>query len=293
LMENSNVPARLWLWAAWQMTNTETGVSSMSLERALGISHTTAWYLLHKLRCAMDQTGRDRLKGDVEMDETFVGGYREGAIGRTKGGKEVVLVACERETDTRMGRIRLQRALDATTPTLAAFIEANIEPGSTVLTDGLASYKNAFTELGNKGLHYNHKATPLHQLPKPAHFYLPHVHRVASLVKRWIIGTHQGSIEGHHLQQYLDEFVFRFNRRRSESRGLLFWRLVCSVMDTPPEAREHIRIRKTVVAAADEVAVEAAETWQKEHRKANNRKASKDYYERHKGRKQDLDDPPF
>ena len=278
------------------MTNTKNGVSSQSLERALGISHTTAWYLLHKMRVAMDQTGRQRLSGDVEMDETFVGGYEEGAPGRTNGAKEIVLVACESETDTRMGRIRLGRALDAKSPTLAAFIEAHIEPGSTVLTDGLASYTIAIDLLADRGLHYNHKATPLHRLPEPAHVHLPHVHRVAALLKRWILGTHQGSVEGHHLEQYLDEFVFRFNRRHSDNRGLLFWRLVCALMDTPPETRESIRRRKTVVAATDHAAVAAAEAWQREYRKEKSRRTSRDHYQRKKAKaaaERALDDPPF
>ena len=108
------------------MTNAKNGVSSQSLERPPGISHSAAWYLLRKLRGAMDQTGRERLSGDVEMDETFLGGVEEGKPGRSKGKKEIVFVACESESGTKMGRIRLQRAVVVTAPTLAAFIEANI-----------------------------------------------------------------------------------------------------------------------------------------------------------------------
>ena len=125
---------RLWLMVIWQMTATKVGVSALSLERMTGVDYTTAWSMLQRLRTAMDQEGRDRLSGDIEIDETYVGGIDTGKAGRSRSKKQVVVIACERISDTTMGRIRVARTPDASELALRKFIEANIEPGSILMT---------------------------------------------------------------------------------------------------------------------------------------------------------------
>lgn len=219
LLEHTRVPMRSWLNTCWQITATKVGLSALSVQRMAGVTYPTAWSMLHRLRAAMDQTGRDRLVGDIEVDETYVGGHQEGARGRSRSKKQVVVVACERQSATAMGRIRLARAPDASAVALRRFIEANIEPGSVLLTDAWPSYPTAIDALEAGGLLYTHKVENLSQSSDHAHVVFPHVHRVAALLKRWLLGTHQGSVEAHHLDAYLDEFVFRFNRRNSRNRA--------------------------------------------------------------------------
>lgn len=252
LLEHTRIPVHTWLDACWHITSTKVGVSALSLERLMGIDYATAWSMLHKLRAAMDRSGRDRLTGEVEVDETYVGGREVGDNrGRSRGKKQVVIVACERETPTAMGRIRLGRLPDASGLSLRRFIEESIEPGTVVVTDAWPGYPVAFELLAAGGLHYTHKAVNLSVTTDAANIDLPHVHRVAALLKRWLLGTHQGSVELQHLDAYLDEYVFRFNRRRSNNRGLLFWRLVCGLVDHPPLTRAQLRQRKGNVEADD------------------------------------------
>lgn len=169
--------------------------------------------------------GRNKLNGEVEVDETFVGGVKPGKRGRGAAGKSLVLIAAEVRGSV-MGRIRLQVIPDATADTLLQWVEELVERGSDVVTDGLASY----TSLAGRG--FNH--TVSRPTPEVGRNLLPKVHRVASLLKRWILGTHQGSIGKDQLQSYLDEFVFRFNRRSSRSRGLLFYRLLQQAVSHAP-----------------------------------------------------------
>jgi transposase-like protein len=203
----------------WWITNQKSGVSALGLQRLLGLrSYQTAWAWLHKLRRAMVRPGRDQLSGEVEVDETFVGGPGAGC-GRHVGNKALVAIAVEIRGQA-MGRIRMRRVADSSGESLCGFVHAVVVPGATVQTDGFASY------LGLSALGYGHDpkiklgSTPTDE-PR-----LPRVHRVASLLKRWLLGTHQGGVSREHLDYYLDEFTFRFNRRRSRSRGLLFHRLV-------------------------------------------------------------------
>jgi hypothetical protein len=208
--------------------------------------------MLQKMRAAMDQTGRERLRGDVEFDETYVGGVEPGAGGRARGKKSAVAVACEVISETSTGRIRLARLPDASTLAIADFLEANIEPGSVLCCDDWASYQPALAELAGRGLHYTAKTTTLSKTTSKAHLVHPHVHRVASRLKRWLLGTHQGGVTDQHLDSYLDEFVFRFNRRNSRNRGLVFWRLICALVETrPPVAYEDIRGRAAELAVTD------------------------------------------
>ncbi|MHB8662576.1 MAG: IS1595 family transposase [Acidimicrobiales bacterium] len=249
-LDHTRVGCRLWLMVCWQVTATKVGMSALSLANTVGVHYATAWSMLHKLRAVMDQDGRNRLVGDVEVDETFVGGRDAHTPGgRLHGRKQVVLVACERVTSSEIGRIRLARAPDASAPSLRAFIEATVEPGSVVLTDGWPPYATAFAELEASGHGYTHKVVVVSG--RRAHEELPHVHRVAALLKRWLLGTHQGSVEAPHLDAYFDEFVFRFNRRHSSSRGLVFFRLVCALVDNGPLTRAEIGQRRAAQSEAD------------------------------------------
>jgi len=206
-LEHTRIPLRTWLLVAWFLTQTKVGISALSTERITGVNYKTAWSLLHKMRAVVDQGPRQRLRRDVEVDETLVGGIDPGKRGRSKGKNQVVAVAAEHLSETAMGRIRLARLPDASALALADFIEANIEPGSILLTDDWTSYPTAINILAGRGLDYTLKATNISGSSEPAHEVLPHVHRVASLLKRWDLGTHQGYIEGPHLDAYMDDLL--------------------------------------------------------------------------------------
>jgi hypothetical protein len=193
----------------------------------------------------MNQDEREKLSGDIEFDETYVGGVDPGAAGRSRGKKSPVAVACEVVSPKAMGRIRLARLPDASALAIADFLERNVESGSVLLCDDWASYGPALSELRARGLHYTAKTTTLSKTETRAHVVHPHVHRVASLLKRWLLGTHQGAVSDQHLDAYLDEFVFRFNRRHSRNRGLIFYRLVCSLMETrSPVTTQQLKERR-------------------------------------------------
>lgn len=209
----------------WYVTSQKNGASALGVQRVLGLgSYKTAWALLHKLRRAMVRPGRDRLHGSVEVDETYWGGEEEGLRGRLTEDKALVVVAAEEDGEG-IGRIRLRRIADTTKASLHGFIAESIEPGSTVRTDGLPAY------LGLTG--YVHDRQVQRRQPEGEHL-LPRVHRVVSLLKRWLLGTHQGAVGHEYLDYYLDEFTFRFNRRTSASRGKLFYRLAQQAVQVSP-----------------------------------------------------------
>ena len=225
IFQDSHLPLTIWFRAMWYVTSQKNGVSAQGLQRVLGLgSYKTAWALLHKLRRAMVRPGRDRLRGTVEVDETYWGGDEEGVVGRLTEEKDMIIVAAE-EDGKRIGRIRLRRIPDMTRMSLHGFIEQAIEPGSTVRTDGLNAYR------GLKG--YFHDRRVQRRQPKGEHL-LPLVHLVVSLLKRWLLDTHQGAIGHDYLDYYLDEFTFRFNRRKSASRGKLFYRLIQYAVQISP-----------------------------------------------------------
>ena len=229
IFHRSRLPLQTWFAAVWFVTSQKNGVSALGLQRVLGFgSYETAWAWMHKLRRAKVRPDREMLSGIVEVDETHIGGRKEGTDGRGTT-KDLVIVAVESQSNPRkLGRVRLALIPAATTEALCGFIETVVEPGSTIRTDGLIAYAN-ITRRG-----YRHDPINLIRQPEPAHVYLPGVHRVASLLKRWIAGTlHQG-ISTKHLDYYLDEFTFRFNRRTSRSRGLLFYRLLQQAVLTDP-----------------------------------------------------------
>jgi transposase-like protein len=211
------------------VTKQKNGTSALGVQRALGLgSYQTAWAWHHKLRRAMVRPGRDRLSGLVEVDETYFGGLEEGKAGR--GGTEKALIVIAAEADgPGIGRVRLSVIDAASVKNLQTFVQESVEPGSTVHTDGWPGYRG----LDAQG--YDHQVTKILGRKKEASRLLPRVHRVASLLKRWLLGTHQGAVSHQHLVYYLDEFTFRFNRRKSRSRGKLFFRLVEQALATAPE----------------------------------------------------------
>lgn len=175
----------------------------------------------------MVRPARDLLSGRVEVDETYLGGLEEGLRGRQKEAKALIVLAVE-EDGRGIGRIRMRHIADASANSLHPFIQASVAPGSIVHTDGWAGY----TDLAGKG--YIHEVTILKRREESASQLLPRVHRVISLLKRWLMGTHQGAVSHKHLEYYLDEFTFRFNRRKSASRGKLFFRLVQQAVAIEP-----------------------------------------------------------
>jgi transposase-like protein len=226
LFADTHLPLRLWFEALWHVTSQKSGASALGLQRVLGLgSYRTAWNLLHKLRRAMVRPGRDRLQGVVEVDEIFIGGPRPGKRGRGAQGKVLVVVAAQQAAKG-IGRIRLTRVADASASSLEPAIAAAIERGSQVRTDDWRGYS------GLDRLGYQRKI--VRSSADVGENLLPLANRVASLLKRWLLGTHQGAVSATHLDYYLDEYTFRFNRRTSGSRGLLFLRLMQQAVDLSP-----------------------------------------------------------
>ena len=217
---DSRIPLRLWFQAIWLVVSQKSGASALGVSRSLGIRRQmTGWYLMKRIRTAMVRVGRERLSGLVEVDEVFLGGVKPGKRGRGAAGKVLILVAVEDMGKKGIGRIRITVIPDATAVSLRKAIESMIESGGTIRTDELASYPS-ITKHGYKHIAVKGNASVPGEDPTPL------VHRVASLLKRWLLGTHQGGVRQSHIASYLDEFVFRFNRRTSRSRGKLFYRLV-------------------------------------------------------------------
>ena len=227
IFEKTRKPLRIWFQVAWEVTNRKYGANALDIQRRLGLgSYQTAWAWLHKFRRAMVRPGRDRLRGSVEVDETYIGGEETGVRGRQTFSKAIVAIAVERE-GRRIGRVRLRHIPDVSERSLVGFVTDVVESGSGVHTDGWGGYNH----LDKKG--YRHEVTVLSASPDPAHVLMPGVHLVAALVKRWLLGTFQGAVSSEHLGYYLDEFTFRYNRRGSGARGLLFYRLLEQAVQSP------------------------------------------------------------
>ncbi len=228
IFQDTRKPLVDWFRAMYWVASQKNGASALGLQRVLGLgSYKTAWTWLHKIRRAMVRPGRDRLSGTVEVDETYLGGLEEGVRGRQTERKSLIAIAAQ-EDGAGIGRIRMQRIPDASANSLMSFLAETVEPGSTIHTDGWSGYE-ATARQG-----YAHRVTILKGKKESASELLPRVHRIASLLKRWILGTHQGAISHDHLEFYLDEFTFRFNRRRSRNRGKLFYRLVQQAVVVDP-----------------------------------------------------------
>jgi transposase-like protein len=184
--------------------------------------------MLQRFRVAMVRAERSRLSGDVEVDETLVGGAKRGGKRGRGSAKSIVVIAVEVLQPKGFGRVRMRQVPDASSASLVPFICDVAAVSSRIHTDGWDGYN----DVSKHG--YEHRATVLSASGDPAHVSMPGVHRVASLLKRWILGTHQGAVTSTHLQSYLEEFTFRFNRRTSRSRGLVFRRLLEQAVVTGP-----------------------------------------------------------
>lgn len=235
IFAKSHLSLLIWFRAIWWVTNQKSGISAIGLQRALGLgSYRTAWACLHKLRRAMVRPDREKLSGAVEVDEATIGGRHRGGGGLHLGPTQsLVGVAVEiRGKDS--GRIRLQQISDTSAETLETFVQLAIAPGTEVNTDGRWGYT------GLSRLGYQYKPVVLARKGKQAGtVFLPRVHRAISLLKRWLLGMHHGRVTRKHLEYYLDEFTFRFNRRGSAHRGMLFYRLLQqAVMIEPTTIQE-------------------------------------------------------
>jgi transposase-like protein len=237
IFDKTRTPLKVWLAAAWYITSRKSGVSALGLQRVLGLgSYQTAWTMLHRFRRAMVRPGRERLKGNVEIDQSYLAirDRRESPPSAGRKGyttQTLIVIAVEILEPKGFGRIRLQRIEEETAACVLPFVNEVVEPGSVIRTDGGSIYLSLSED-------YQHERTVVKSVTPgsipPAHVTLPGVHRVAFLLKRWLLGTHQGAVKPVQLDYYLDEFVFRFNRRTSRSRGLLFYRLLEQAVITDP-----------------------------------------------------------
>jgi len=219
ILHNSRTSIRKWFLAAWLLCTQKTGVSAKTLERELDVGYKTAWLILQKLRQATVRAERSLLSGLVEVDETYVGGEESGVRGRQLVGKAIVVIAVELD-GKKVGRIRLRHCPDASGTSLVGFLCECVTKGAKVHTDDWNGYN------GVKAAGFIHRVTPIQGDPERACTFFSHVHLVASLLKRWLGATHQGRVQKQYLQVYLDEFAFRFNRRRSMHVGKIFHRLI-------------------------------------------------------------------
>lgn len=244
IFDKTRTPLRVWFAAAWYITNQKQGVSALGLQRVLGLgSYQTAWAMLHRFRRAMVRPDRDLLAGTVEVDEVYltlrrgpgVRHKRPGSKGHDRSHLVPIAVAVEVHDPKGFGRIRLRRVEGPTKDSLLPFVREHVALGATVRTDGSAIY----VPLADEG--YVHDPRVLLGSMVPAHEPLPGVHRLAALLKRWLLGTHHGAVDPRHVDYYLDEFTFRFNRRSSRSRGMLFYRLMQQAVIASPVTYTDIR----------------------------------------------------
>jgi transposase-like protein len=234
IFQDTKKPLKLWFRAIWYITSQKYGTNALGVQRTLGLgSYRIAWTWLHKLRRAMVRPGRDRLSGTVQVDESYIGGERPGKRGRGAAGKILVVIMAEIKEGDKIGRIRLRRVPDASGPSLEGAIIDSVEPGSTIQTDGWEGYSR-LTKLG-----YRHEV--IRKEAVIGKNILPKVNRIAALLKRWLLGIYQGRVESSHIEYYLDEYTFRFNRRTSRSRGKLFYRLMQQAVAIKPVPAKDIR----------------------------------------------------
>jgi len=234
IFDKTRTELRVWFAAIWYITNQKHGVSALELQRVLGLgSYETAWTMLHRLRRAMVRPGRELLHGEVEVDETYLALTDRkapvSAVGRKSSTtKALVVIVVEMLQPKGFGRIRIQQISNGDHEHLLPFIKESVRAGAVIHSDGSAAYR----KLDDAG--YRHRRTVHLGSDAPTHESMPGVHRVAALLQRWMMGTHHGAVQPSQLDYYLDEFVFRFNRRSSRSRGLLFYRLLQQTVMTKP-----------------------------------------------------------
>ena len=225
IFDRTRTPLTVWFAACWNFASGKDGISALSLKRTLEIgSYQTAWAMLHRLRSVLVRPDRELLRGKVEVDETYIGGLDPGLPGgRAQGKKVLTCVAVEILEPKGFGRCRMAPVADASAESLLAFVSTNVEPRATVITDAWQGYRG----LEKKGyIHDRRSQRAASARGEDPGALLPGVHRIASLAKRWLLGTHRGAVDAAHLPSYLNEFVFRLNRRSSRSRGMLFYRVL-------------------------------------------------------------------
>lgn len=240
IFDKTRTDLRAWFAAIWFITSQKHGASALGLQRILGLgSYQTAWAMLHRLRRAMVRPERELLNGRVELDETYLALTDRlnprSPLGRKSGtAKLLVVIAVEMLSPKGFGRIRIRQIERPDHDNLLSFVQDCVSPKARIHTDGSATYR-VFEQHG-----YALEQTVHLRSGKPAHETMPGVHRVAALLQRWMLGTHQGAVQPAQLDYYLDEFVFRFNRRKSNSRGLLFYRLLEQAVVTQPVTYDDI-----------------------------------------------------
>jgi transposase-like protein len=225
IFEQTKTGLARWFLAIFLVTSSKGGISAMELKRQMGFgSYQTAWSWLHKIRRAMVRPERARLSERVEADETYVGGPKPGKPGRGAAGKVKVVGAVEsghgKARGRRLGRLRLAVVPDASARSLEGFLGRNVARPATIATDGWSGYAG----LDTAG--YTHEPLDLSATWGDAALSLPAIHLVFGLAKRWLLGTHHGAVRQKHLPAYLDEFVFRFNRRTAKNLSHRFGRVI-------------------------------------------------------------------
>ena len=215
IFEDSPIPLDKWMAAIWLIANSKNGISSYELGRALGLTQKSAWFLLHRIRLAMQTGSFDKMSGTIEVDETFIGGLarnmhvsaRRAKITGTGGtDKTMVVGALERG-----GRVRVSIKADRTAATLQGFVRANVEEGSDIYTDALGAY------VGLDG-DYTDEVVDHAKEYVNGHVSTNGVENFWCLLKRSLKGTYV-SVEPFHLFRYLDERAFSFNERKSTDLG--------------------------------------------------------------------------
>ncbi len=239
IFQDTRTPLKTWFTAIWWITTQKNGASAKGLQQVLGLkSYKTAWTWLHKIRKAMVYPTRSKLSGTIEVDEAYIGGEENGGKpGRGTENKVLVAVAVELGVKGKLGRTRLGVIADASKQSLQGFIKDNVESGSTIISDGWKGYASLPAEGYQHIIHSKKDAASEVDM-------LPNVHTIISLLKRWLLGTHQGAVSEKYMQAYLDEYTFRFNRRKSAQRGLLFYRLLECAMLVGPTTLDDLINRK-------------------------------------------------
>jgi len=234
IFQDTRKPLKDWFTAIWWVCTQKNGASALGLQQVLGLrSYQTAWTWLHKIRTAMVYANRSKLAGRVEVDEAYLGGEDAGGVIGRGARKKTLVVAAVEVKGRSVGRARLCVIGDASWRSLSKFIKDNIEADATLVTDAWSGYSGIEGEGYVHEIHNQSRAMLGDEL-------LPHVHTVVSLLKRWLLGTHQGAVKKKHLQAYLEEYAFRFNRRKSAKRGLLFYRLLDNAMQTAPTTYDEL-----------------------------------------------------
>jgi len=224
-MEGTRKDLRLWFRAIWEVVSRKNGISAKDLQRVLGFgSYETAWTWLQKIRRCLVRTGREPLRGSVQIDEGFLGGRGERSqSGRSVEVKALIMVAAE----SKDGRIRLEHAPRGNAASAAAFIKRNVSVEATVHTDGGGLYNKTALD-GRK-----HTATSKRRKARSKRDAVQVCHWTIANLKRWWLGTHHGAISAKHLQVYLDEFEFRHNRRKTDGVGRLAARVLENLTKKP------------------------------------------------------------